>query len=502
MRATELTDAEYKLFRGLVDGKAGIDLPPARRSHLENAVSRALVRGGFDDPSTLYRHLLSVGRSTDLEDFIASLTVGETHFFRNRPQFEALERQVLPDLIKRRAEERRLRIWSAGCSSGEEPYSLAILLDRILPAINTWNILILGTDIDRRALKKAREGIYRPWSFREVPPEIQSRYFTQVGEDLELIPRIREMVTFEYLNLVDDSYPSLVSNTNGMDLVVCRNVLIYFRESTARLVIARLHRAMADEAWFLAGHAEPSQWLSELFSVQNFPGAIGYLKSKERAPTVNAVRRAAKSDPASRKVRRRPKPSGVTRRSRTEIPRVDLDPTPSPEDPGKQTVTIEDPSDVEEHLTELKGLAAAHPADPRPPYLIAKIHAGRLELEAAAKWSHTALERERLFAPAHYLQGMVAVEDGRPEDAVAAFRRCVYADPLWVLGHFVLAETLLRLGERRRASGALRNVERLLNGVPPDQEVAEGDGLTVGRLRDLTAMQKEIFGLEESERPS
>lgn len=331
MRAADrvLTNAEYELFRRLVDEEAGIDLTATRRVQLENAVSRSLARGRFKDPSALYDHLSSKGRHTELEDFIASLTIGETHFFRNRPQFDALERHVLPDLIRHRSQERRLRIWSAGCSSGEEPYSLAILLDRMLPGINAWNISILGTDIDRDALKKACRGIYRPWSFREVPPDIQSRYFIRRGEDLELVPLIRRMVSFEYLNLVDDAYPSLVTNTNAMDLVVCRNVLIYFREPTARLVIARLHRSMADRGWLLMGHAEPSQWLSDRFSVQNFPGAVAYLKSNESAPEASTSAGAVVSGRASREFARRAERPIGSRRLHREVPSDDLGPAPS-----------------------------------------------------------------------------------------------------------------------------------------------------------------------------
>lgn len=495
-----LDDGDYRLFRRLVEEKSGLHLPSVRRAHLEQGISRALDRSGLREPSALYQRLASDAGRPDLEEFVASLTVGETHFFRNRPQFDALERHVLPDLIERRLSKRRLRIWSAGCSSGEEPYSLAMLLDQILPRIDTWNISILGTDIDRGALKRANTGIYRSWSFRGVPPDIRSHYFIPRGGELELIPRIRAMVNFEYLNLVDDVYPSLLNNTNAIDLVVCRNVLIYFRPKAARSVIARLHRCMVDGAWLLMGHAEPSEWLEGRFSVHSFPGAAAYRKPSEESSSASAYEDRTIRDRPSR---RRSLP-GMRPSLQRRVPARRKSATGSPDHPGaartpedrsRDALALWESGDVDDALVELEALAAEFECDPRPPYLVAKIHAGKLDVEAAQTWSAKSLERDPLFGPTYHLLGVVAAEDGRPEDAIAAFRRCVYTNPAWPLGHFALAEALLRLGEQRRAMSALTTVRRILLDVPPEQEVPEADGLTAGRLRELAEMQGEIFRL-------
>lgn len=487
-----LTNPEYELFRRLVDDKSGMDIPPARRAHLEQAVSRALGEG-FEGPIALHRHLSSRAGHIELEDLIASLTVGETHFFRNKPQFEALERHVLPDLIQRRSGEKRLRIWSAGCASGEEPYSLAMLLDRMLPGIDTWNITILATDIDRRALTNAHNATYRAWSFREVPPDIQPRYFVPRGDELELSERIRAMVTFEYLNLVEDAYPSLVSNTTAMDLIVCRNVLIYFREATARAVIARLHQAMAEGGWLLLGHAEPSDWVADRFVVHSFPGAVAYRRPEDGESPETRDEQVERPAPARRRARTpgraRPQQTGPVE------PTGDARLLMAPAELCERALAMRDSGDLQGALEELETLADAHPQDPRPAYLIAKFHASRLEVEAAERWSRFAIERDLLFAPAYHLLGLMAAEAGRPDDAAAALRRCVYAEPGWPLGHFALAEVNLGMGQRRRAAAALRNVERILRDVPPDEQVREGDGVTAGRLRELATLRLEISGL-------
>lgn len=482
-----VTDAEYEGFRRLVDERGGIDVPSSRRLQLERAIERGVARNGFREASAFYHHLASEAQLTELEDFIAALTIGETHFFRDRSQFEAIATQVLPDLIQRHSHDRRLRLWSAGCSSGEEPYSLAILLDQMLPDPQAWNIHILATDIDREALKKARTGVYASRSFRDVPARFESRYFTDRDDRKELARDIRQMVRFEYLNLVEDSYPSLVNNTHSMDLVLCRNVLIYFRESAAGLVIERMHRSIVDGGWFLLGHADPSRWVTPRFSMQMFTGAVAYRKMPKAKPATVPARGPIIPKPLTRTQR---PPVG-----RSEPSRRVRQPDPSPTQRVDRAVAVWEAGDPDRALAELETLSAEQPTEARTPYLIAKLHAGRLELEAAARWNDIAIERDNLFAPAYYLRGVLATEDGRLEDAAVALRRCTYADPQWPLGYFVLADTLLHLGQEARAAAALRTARRLVRELPPDHRVAEGDGLTAARLLELTEMQMEISAL-------
>src|SRR2546430_2061734 len=145
-KAPPLSDDRFARFRSLVRARSGLDIPERRRADVERLVARTLADAGLTDPEALYRSLAAQqtgrGEAPALDAFVAGLTIGETHFFRNRPQFQALERTILPGLIDRRRPDRRLRIWSAGCATGEEPYSLAILLHRMLPDRAAWDILI------------------------------------------------------------------------------------------------------------------------------------------------------------------------------------------------------------------------------------------------------------------------------------------------------------------------------------------------------------------------
>jgi chemotaxis protein methyltransferase CheR len=496
--------ADYARFRDLVRETSGLEVPESRRPELERAVVRAREETGSPDAEGLYRLLTdrASGRPA-MEALVATLTIGETHFFRNRPQFEALERHILPDLIARRRDVRRLRLWSAGCASGEEPYSLAILIHQLLPDLPDWNVSILGTDISRSALEKARQGVYGRWSFREVPPETQAGWFIERGGRFEVLPRVRDLVSFGYLNLVEDVYPSLSTNTNALDLILCRNVLMYFRPDTARGVVARLHGALADGGWLVVGHTEPSQEIFHGLEARNLPGTVVYRKPEPRDQEANAPG----SEPKGRAAAVGDTPIDAPPRPSPDLPRArsvsaqrspTLQRMPGP-DRRAEAVSLIEAGRLDEARRKLEALAASHPDDPESPYVLAKVHANRLEFEAAERWIDVALSRAPLHAPSHYLRGLVLQERGRLDGALDAHRRCVYADPTFVLGHFALAGLFRQMGQPRRARKSLENVTRLLAGLERDQPVAEGDGLMVGRLLELVTVHRGFVDQDLSE---
>ena len=179
---------------------------------------------------------------------------GETYFFRDHGQFDLLRLRLLPELIARRRGAKKLRLWSAGCASGEEAYSLAMLVDMLLPERDGWDILILGSDIDPAALDKARCGRYRQWSFRMVPPALQQRYFQRVGDEWALDERIRRMVTFRAVDLIGGPFPG--GELRDMDLILCRNVFIYFGAGAVAAVADKLADALCEGGYLMTGHTE------------------------------------------------------------------------------------------------------------------------------------------------------------------------------------------------------------------------------------------------------
>ncbi len=262
----------------------GLHFPPQRWRDLEKGLKAAAPELGFADEAVLAEYLLSTPITKDLLEVWAShITIGETYFFREKGIFEALEWQILPQLIgSRRLEGRRLRIWSAGCASGEEAYSIAILLHKILPDLLDWRIMVLATDVSQRALQKAEEGVYTQWSFRGTPAWLVEKYFNRVkGDRWEIMPWIKEMVTFSYLNLAADPFPSLINNTSALDIIFCRNVLMYFTPAVVNRVVEGLSAALVEGGWLIVSPAEYSLLQDSCLSACPYPGAIPFQKSRQ-----------------------------------------------------------------------------------------------------------------------------------------------------------------------------------------------------------------------------
>jgi len=189
-------------------------------------------------------------------ELASQLTTGESYFFRDKEQFSLLRNRILPELIEKRRRERLLRIWSAGSASGEEPYSIAILLNELLPSREEWRILILGSDMNQHALDKAKKGLYTEWSFRQTLPDLRDRYFTERKDGWEIDGNIRAMVTFSPCNLVSDPFPSRSNELHDMDLILCRNVFIYFDPETVALVAEKFADTLYKGGYLLTGHGE------------------------------------------------------------------------------------------------------------------------------------------------------------------------------------------------------------------------------------------------------
>lgn len=204
------------------------------------------------------------------------LTNNESYFFRDKEQFFLLREHIFPELIERNQKSKTLRICSAGCSSGEEPYSLAIVLRELIPDLEQWNLKILGTDINQSALQKAQKGVYNSWSFRSVDPEIKQRYFKLIDSQYHLDQSIKEMVDFQPLNLMEGSFSYPGSDIKEIDLILCRNVFIYFGATAIAKVINKFSSALKPQGYLITGHAELSGQDLSSFQVKAFPESLVY----------------------------------------------------------------------------------------------------------------------------------------------------------------------------------------------------------------------------------
>jgi chemotaxis protein methyltransferase CheR len=278
-----LADEVYQQARALIARRLGLHFPEGCQTNLERGLLQACHAASVPRPETYLAWLTALPTtSREWRRLAGSLTVGETYFFRDRASLAVLEQHVLPSLIaaQRAIGILQLRMWSAGCATGEEPYSLAILLDRLLPDRSQWHVTILATDINLGALEAAQRGLYRAWSLRETPVWLRERYFChRSAATFEVDPQIRQMVTFVPCNLADDDDLATVPNTSAVDVILCRHVLMYLTPEVQRAVVAQLQRALVPGGWLVVGAVEASVELLRPLVPVTFPGAILFRKA-------------------------------------------------------------------------------------------------------------------------------------------------------------------------------------------------------------------------------
>lgn len=278
--------ADTDRFRVGVARRLGLRFEESRWAFLSEVLQRRVERTGIALPVYLERLGAGVGFADELRELARELTVGETYFFRNIAQFRAVAEVVLPARIAARTPARALSFLSAGCASGEEAYTLAMVArEQILDP--RWTVSILAVDVNPAALEKARAGRYSAWSLRETPAEVQARWFRGHGQELWLEPAIRAAVRFEERNLADDD-PTLW-RAGAYDLVFCRNVLMYHTPEGAQAVVARISRALAPGGFLFLGHAENLRGLSQDFHLRHTHGTFYYQRRDAHAGAADAA---------------------------------------------------------------------------------------------------------------------------------------------------------------------------------------------------------------------
>lgn len=456
MRHTEVFDFIYR--------QTGLKVDPHRRNDVIRIMEDMFQSTGVNSMTSLMMRLAQYAPTADIwEPLVDRITIGETYFFRNAYHFKALQSHVLPEIIAKKQQQgvRHLRIWSAGCSTGEEPYSIAMLLREIVPDIDTWSIQILATDINLNNLKIARTGHFRSNSFRgETRSDIQDRWFTKNGTGWILDPRVQRMVQFKPLNLVTDEYPSIGNQTAHMDMIICRNVTIYFDEATTRRVVDRFYEALNPEGWLIVGHSEPMISTYENYKVRNFENAILYQKA---SGTFNPWA----APPAV--------PARISFERVVEKPQVKpIQPKPvyTPSAPPKRVVK-EVPVEEEE----------------APLWQQAKESADLAEWEKAVRLLEVA-ERETPMVPqVHYLRGLIFLQENALEDAFQAFRRAIYCDPSFVLAYYNLGELYVKRGNIKEARRQWEKSLSIVNKHKAQDYLPFGEDLTVEMFQELVGMR-------------
>jgi chemotaxis protein methyltransferase CheR len=456
----DMLDSDFARLTRFLHDVAGLVFDDTRRDSLGYALGERLPRTTFTEITPYLDHVMSKEGAEERQQLLDEVTIPETYFFRNPPQIRALGRQVLPELVRANADTKRLVIWSAGCSTGEEPYTVAMLLLELIPDHEDWDIRIVATDVSQRALAAARRGRYGQRSVQLADAERVGRFFDHDHGDFVVKPEVRALVQFRHHNLVTDPSPFL---SRELDLVLCRNVTIYFNRETTRGLMERFHRSLDDGGYLFLGHAETLWQITDAFKLVTLGDAFVYRRidppKVERKIGLGALKafgwRTAQAEVPEQAapVESAPLPSLL---SRLQIPVRATDPGPLP--------ALESPADYQ------PSLQLVH----------AELAAGRYVL--AAEIAESLAARDPLLAEAHYLRGMALCNQGRDRDALESLRKAVFLDPDTGFAHFLLAGALARLGEDPAAARAYRAAADTLGRRPGDAVAAELGGRSLSEL--------------------
>jgi chemotaxis protein methyltransferase CheR len=412
-------------LRVLIFSETGLRRPSQGSERVDHAI-RARMKSWRFSSVDQYSKLLLAGDSNshaEVQQLRIALTNGETHFFRDKGQFALLERTLLPELIRAKTISKTLRIWSAACATGEEAHSLAIVLQSLIEHRPDLNVEILGTDINEESLHGARTAVYSSWSFRGVSTERQAAHFRQDADHWKLKSKACD-IQFKRVDLIHDDFPSILSGTCDFDLILCRNVFIYFEPRMIQKVVEKMTRALRPGGYLLTAHGELHGQKLDGLKVLTFPESCVY----QRTTGTAAVH----------------VPTPIRK------PAVEA----APVTPVKTTLEFE---------------------------ALARHAANEGDYQAAEKWCQSALAADPFATDIYYLLAKISEEQKQMERAKEMLKKALYIDPAFVSAYIELAAIYNSENDRGRARKLRLTALDYLRSRKPEERI-EIYSTTAGEL--------------------
>ncbi len=492
----DITDNLLEEISAWIALQTGLHFPRKNWHMLKKAAQTAAAAYKMDTLEFL-EQILPPSPDSRLHDaLVTRLTIGESYFFRDKHLFQVLKDQILRELISQLVGDNQpVNIFSAGCASGEEPYSIAILIDQAFPMVRERPITIIGTDINPLFLEKAEKGIYSRWSLRETPDSIINQYFTPMKNGyFKLLTRIRKKVRFRRLNLMEQKYPSGLGFRESFHIILCRNVLMYFKEHVRTQVLEKLTRLLAINGWLITGPAEtgfvasprlkPIRYSNTLLHRKCPPGGIETLRHHQyidisRPPKTSAERSAVQAHPneatgktmISESSRQRKKPHITVYQEASAL---------------YEKGNYASATALLEHLVEkINTDEPAFLMAPDAMILLARSYANIGEMQKALQWCDRAISWEKLNPDIHFFRATILQSAGDIPAAIQALKQALFLDPNFVMAHFMAG--LLNKSPSREKS--LQNALQLLEERDPDDMLPFSEGMTAARLSEtITGM--------------
>ncbi len=448
----------------IISKKLGIHFPVERHHDLRKGLKIAAEYAGYSEPKEYAEKLAAFPLNQETLDILSrSFTVGETYFFREQRTFELLTQSILPQLIQiAQSKQQKLRIWSAGCCTGEEPYSLAILLDRFFPELKSWDVQILGTDLNPVFLEKARKGVYTEWSFRQTPSWLKSAYFEEVSpENFSIAQAIRKKVKFSQLNLMESSYPFLSNTEMEADIILCRNVLMYFSEENRKAVFHRFYSSLSSHGWLIIDPPETSNITSNWFEIVQHQNTLSYKKKAFSTETSFSIPHFSKTH-------------HVSFLPESEIPDMNL------AEESKETMKIlENLMSQHQQISPISTILSPKPSLPQ------KAESKNYNKKEDSFRGNVEAEPDILDPEYHYLHAIFLQEKGDLEESALSLKRALFLDPDLIVAHYALGHLARKRNNPAEAERHFRNTLDLLDKKDPQDTLPHSEGMLIKHFQEI-----------------
>lgn len=506
-KIASLSQEEFLQFRDFISQESGLYFDTEKIDILKSALGKRLAKQNHSSFQEYYNFLKFHPKGRiEAREFLDLVTIGETYFFRNKHSFDVLMWSILPEIIQRKIQgkDKSICVWSAGCSNGDEAYSIAIAIIETLPDYKDWNISVFGTDLNRQSITRAKEGIYTKKSVSHLPQEYIDKYFQKRGDNFILDDSIKGMVNFESHNLAKD--PFFLEGMQNLDIIFCRNVTIYFDFETTKRIINSFYNCLSPGGYLFIGHAETLWQVTDKFMPIEFAQAFVYkkeLKFREEIkpfigvpeigidefsfitgfPSADAVDNnaaAASKEAPAKEVKKEKKPAKEEALYKKAVGFI------ADKDYGQAMQLLD-------KITE-------NGTDYIPAYFAkANIFANQAQYKQAIEELKKIIEVDNLFVEAYYLLGVLFYKTDDLDSAEKQFEKVIYVDQGVELAYYNLGNIYLCQKKLVQAENKFKNALSLLEKKSPEEQIRFGEDIDPDFLRRACRKNiEEIKRLEAS----
>ncbi len=409
-----------------------------------------------------------------LEVLIEHLTICETYFFREKTALQLLTEIIIRSIdALTKTGKKRLNVWCAACSTGEEPYSIAMTLMESLPNLDQWEITLLGTDLNVQALKKAQRGEYSPWSFRNTPESIKQKYFTKSEKRLLINPDIKKMVQFSQHNLATDAFPASNDGSKQWDVIFCRNVLMYFSPDVIKRITKKFYDVLKTDAWFITSQVELNDEYFNAFHRVMFQNGIFYKKSPKETFK-------SKKEQSLLAIKLKPSVPSLQPKLKFNTEKA------------SQRNRIKTPSQVyikkQEHLLISRNSSDQLVSQDTALFVKARALADAGKLDEAAETMSSILKTGNGMAEHFFVYATILIEMERFQEADQYLVKALYLEPNHLAARLNRSQLLKKTGKHEQASKEMQNLLDDISTIDDHEPLPHLDGITAGRVRQMARL--------------